>query len=321
MIDKEFYKLYQDLFANSPQTVTMDSPGHMGTGKISQVVTRQGAVLSDWHMKYDSDMSVCGVNSDAYIQMLFCLKEGCSWNIADERKDVTIRRGETCIYRGHGKMEYLCYLGRKDFAFRNIKIPITYFRNILQDYFDEPEISLYEKKLLTGISKVEITPYMERILAELKDFAKYRGGLGYLFLESKVFEMLSVYLSEVLELNILRSPEVSISKSDRDTILDAKRIIDHQLASAPGCEELARKVGISASKLTKGFSSMFGVPIHTYIIDQRLEKAAGMLIESSLNVGQIALAVGYSKPGNFSAAFKRKYGVNPKCYKGQEPVE
>ncbi len=37
----------------------------------------------------------------------------------------------------------------------------------------------------------------------VKDFTQYRGGLGYLFLESKVFELLSVYLSEVLELSIL----------------------------------------------------------------------------------------------------------------------
>ena len=46
---------------------------------------------------------------------------------------------------------------------------------------------------------------MEHIFAEVKDFTQYRGGLGYLFLESKVFELLSVYLSEVLELSILSS--------------------------------------------------------------------------------------------------------------------
>lgn len=129
---------------------------------------------------------------------------------------------------------------------------------------------------------------MEHIFAELKDFARYRGGLGYLFLESKIFELLSVYLSEVLELSILTSNYISISKSDKEAIAEAKRIIDSQLAFAPGCEELAKKVSISTSKLTKGFSSMFGTSVHAYIIDQRLEKAAGLLLESSLNVSQIA---------------------------------
>ena len=43
--------LYRDLFANSPKTVTMDLSADVGFGYISQVVTKRGAVFSDWHMK------------------------------------------------------------------------------------------------------------------------------------------------------------------------------------------------------------------------------------------------------------------------------
>ena len=321
MINHYLNGLYAELLSNSPQTVTIDIPADMGTGKISQVVTKQGAVLSDWHMNYYSDTNVHGINSEDYIQILFCMNEGVSWNISDSRHSVSIQKGESCIYRGHGLMEYLCYTKRRDFLFKNIKIPTTYFQRILSDYFEEYEIDAYEKKLLTGISKIRITPYMEHIFAELKDVTSYRGGLGYLFLESKIFELLSVYLSEVLELSILSSNSVSISRSDRDSILEAKRIIDHQLAFAPGCEELARQVNISVSKLAKGFSSLVGMSVHAYIIDRRLEKAAGMLLESDLSVSQIATLVGYSKPSNFAAAFKRKYGVVPKNYKAQNIVE
>lgn len=161
---------------------------------------------------------------------------------------------------------------------------------------------------------------MEHIFAELKDFTQYRGGLGYLFLESKVFELLSVYLSEILELSILASTYIAISRSDRESIIEAKRIIDSQLALAPSCEELARKVNISTSKLSKGFSSLFGTSVHAYIIDQRLEKAASLLLESNLNVSQVAAFVGYSKPSNFASAFKKKYGVIPKNYKTENTI-
>ena len=230
MTNQYMTKLYHDLLSNSPQTVTIDIPADMGTGQISQVVTKQGAVVSDWKMNYFSDMNVQGVSCEDYIQLLFCFNDGVSWNIADARQSVSIQKGESCIYRGHGKMEYLCYSGKKDFLFKNIKIPMPYFHKILNDYFKDSEINAYEKKLLTGISKVSVTPYMEHIFAEVKDFTQYRGGLGYLFLESKVFELLSVYLSEVLELSILSSNHISISKSDRDSITEAKRIIDSQLA-------------------------------------------------------------------------------------------
>ena len=320
MTNQYMTKLYHDLLSNSPQTVTIDIPADMGTGQISQVVTKQGAVVSDWKMNYFSDMNVQGVSCEDYIQLLFCFNDGVSWNIADARQSVSIQKGESCIYRGHGKMEYLCYSGKTDFLFKNIKIPMPYFHKILSDYFEDSEIDAYEKKLLTEISKVSVTPYMEHIFAEVKDFSQYRGGLGYLFLESKVFELLSVYLSEVLELSILSSSYISISKSDRDSITEAKRIIDSQLALAPSCEELARQVNISTSKLTKGFSSLFGTSVHAYVIDQRLEKAASLLLESNLNVSQVAILVGYSKASNFAAAFKRKYGVNPKNYKAEATI-
>lgn len=312
--------LYHDLFSNSPQTVSIDIPPSMGTGYISQTTTRQGAVLSDWRMNYFSDMNVQGINNEEYIQIIFCMNEGVSWSIANENHAVSIQKGESCIYRGHGQTEYLSYRRDSEFVFKSIKLPVSYFKQILYGHFEDSEIMAYEKKLLDGISKITVTPYMEHIWAEMKDFSRYRGGLGHLFLESKTLEMLSVYLSEVLEIGILVSGNVSISRTDRDSILEAKRIIDGQLAFAPGCEILAKQINLSTSKLMKGFNAMFGTSIHAYIIEQRLEKAAGMLLERDLNVSQVAMLVGYSKPSNFSAAFKKKYGVVPKYYKTQKAV-
>ena len=293
MTSEYMNNLYRDLLSNSPQTVTIPIPSDMGTGQIAQVVTKQGAVVSDWKMNYFSDMNVRGINSEDYIQMLFCLNDGVSWNIAGSREGACLAKGESCIYRGHGKMESLCYAQNSDFYFKNIKIPVPYFKRLLQDYFEDGEITVYEKKLLTGISKVSITPYMEHIFAELQDFTHYRGGLGYLFLESKIHELLSVYLSEVLELRILSPEYCCISKSERDCIIEAKRIIDSELAFAPSCEGLARQVQISVSKLSRGFSMMYGISVHAYVIEQRLERAAGLLLESNMNIGQIAVLVSH----------------------------
>lgn len=109
MTNQYMNNLYRDLLSNSPQTITIDIPADMGTGQIAQIVTKQGAVVSDWRMNYFSDMNVQGVSSEEYIQMLFCFNDGVSWNIADNRQSASIQKGESCIYRGHGKMEYLCY--------------------------------------------------------------------------------------------------------------------------------------------------------------------------------------------------------------------
>lgn len=313
--DRTLNELYYDLITNFPQTFTMDMPSDIGKGRISQTATKRGIILSEWQMNYFSDVNVQGINSDNYIQIMFCLNEGVSWGVMNQYNSVNIQKGESCIYKGHGKTECVCYNKERDYAFKCVKIPIIYFTKLLSEYFEVQEIQAYKEKLLGGISKVSITPTMGRILAETKDFMYFKGGLGYLYLEAKVLELLAVYLSEILEVDILTRNNIQISKTKQASIMEAKRIIDSQLAYAPSCEELAKQVQMSMSKLTKGFSNIVGMPIHAYIIDQRLARGAQFLIESSLNVSEVAAMVGYAKPSNFSAAFKSKYGVVPKEYK------
>ena len=128
-------------------------------------------------------------------------------------------------------------------------------------------------------------------------------------------ELLSIYLGEVLELDILMGKNISMSRTERTAIMEAKRIIDSQLAFAPSCEELSQQVHLSLTKLTRGFSSFYGMPIHQYVIEQRLTQAAQLLLDGDWNVGEVAAIVGYGKPSNFAAAFKKKYGVAPKHYR------
>lgn len=232
-------KLYNDLIANSPQTISIDIPSDMGKGRIAQTQIKHGIIFSDWQMCYQSDMNVQGTVSKDYMQIIFCLNDAISWGIMDEKRSITIQKNESCIYAGHGGTEYACYKKDSNFSFKSIKIPIAYFSQLLTDYFDGQEATAYEKKLLDGISKVPVTPIMEQILAETSQFTQYRGGLGYLYLDGKLLELLSIYLGEVLELDILMGKNVSMSRTERTAIMEAKRIIDSQLAFAPSCEELS----------------------------------------------------------------------------------
>jgi hypothetical protein len=140
--------LYHDLIANSPQTISLDIPSDLGQGSISQTVTKQGVIFSDWEVIYTDDMNVRGVNREEYIQIIFCINEGVSWGIMNHRDGTQIQKGESCIYKGHGCTEYTCYPKQRSFHFKNIKIPLRYFSSILRDYFEEQEILAYENKVL-----------------------------------------------------------------------------------------------------------------------------------------------------------------------------
>lgn len=317
MTDRYLNWLYREYFSASPRAVEMELPAGLGEGRVSQLVTRQGTALSRWQMRCDSQVRGHGASSEAYVQLLFCLREGVSWELGDGRS-ARMGRGEFCLYRGFGRTEHVEYEAKRDFLFQGIKIPVGCFCRFLEDYFEEKERGSCERMLEQGAATAAITPRMERLLGELGDFWQYQGGPGRLLLESKICELLALSLGGVLELPPLSPGSPVLSRSDQASVREAKQIIDRQLDFAPGCEELARRVNISTSKLAKCFSSMYGTSIHAYIIDQRLERAAGLLLETNLSVGQVAALVGYSKASNFAAAFKKKYGVVPKRYRAGE---
>lgn len=68
----------------------------------------------------------------------------------------------------------------------------------------------------------------------------------------------------------------------------------------------------SPATLNNNFKKEYGVSVHQYLLDFRLNRAKEMLRTSSFSVKEIALNVGFNDVGYFSKVYKKKYGVNPK---------
>jgi AraC-like DNA-binding protein len=60
-----------------------------------------------------------------------------------------------------------------------------------------------------------------------------------------------------------------------------------------------------------------GKPLHQYIIDYRLTRAAGMMRTSGKTITEIAASVGYRDVSYFSRAFKSRFGKSPIRYQSQ----
>lgn len=74
-----------------------------------------------------------------------------------------------------------------------------------------------------------------------------------------------------------------------------------------GIDALAEKLNTSTSKLKTDFKSVYGSSILQYNIDKKMELALQLLQNTSVQIKQIALEVGYDSPSKFSAAFKKKH--------------
>ena len=79
--------------------------------------------------------------------------------------------------------------------------------------------------------------------------------------------------------------------------------------------ELARDVGLCASRLEHLFKEEARVSIRDFIQDRRLSAAAVMLATTEERVSVISFHVGYQHVSNFNHAFKRRYGMSPRKYR------
>ena len=96
-----------------------------------------------------------------------------------------------------------------------------------------------------------------------------------------------------------------------DAITSVKDEIDKNPLEKKELTQIAFDAGIGRNILQKGFRHLYGTGIKEYLFQKRMEIARDMLEEGRLTRKQIAWKCGYKTPGNFSIAFKQRYGISP----------
>jgi AraC-like DNA-binding protein len=83
----------------------------------------------------------------------------------------------------------------------------------------------------------------------------------------------------------------------------------------PDFGQLARDHGMSASTLRRRWLRVLKIPPARYILNLRIQRARRLLVESSLQVGEIATRIGFEDRLYFSRCFKRATGLTPREYR------
>lgn len=78
---------------------------------------------------------------------------------------------------------------------------------------------------------------------------------------------------------------------------------------------VAKTLELSIPHLNMVFEATEGVTMFEFIRNERMNRAARMLKQTSLSVADIALSVGYALPSNFSSKFKKFWQKSPSQYR------
>ena len=87
----------------------------------------------------------------------------------------------------------------------------------------------------------------------------------------------------------------------------------HDNYASTSVQEIARKLHLNRSYLSRIFRELTGISIQAYLTNTRLQ-AARSLILRDYTISQTSTMVGYSDIASFSWAFKNYYKVSPKQY-------
>ncbi|MGB3467548.1 MAG: AraC family transcriptional regulator [Cyclobacteriaceae bacterium] len=82
---------------------------------------------------------------------------------------------------------------------------------------------------------------------------------------------------------------------------------------------ISDKLAQEYSSLSKLFSSVEGVTVEKYILQQKVEKVKELLFYNEINLSQIAYQLGYSSVAHLSAQFKKETGMTPSQFKKIRP--
>lgn len=98
-------------------------------------------------------------------------------------------------------------------------------------------------------------------------------------------------------------------------LADIRRYMEEHLDEPLTISTLSRRACLSATTFKESFRRLYGLPVHAWLRQRRMERAAKLLQDSSLSVLGVAQAVGYGSVSQFSAAFRRQYGLTPAQYR------
>ena len=123
------------------------------------------------------------------------------------------------------------------------------------------------------------------------------------------------HFAAVGNLYMLFSELFSESGKRNGAIASAAKYIDENLENPELCNtEIANQLGISEVYLRKLFAKHLNKTPKQYVLDQRLQMAKSLLIETNLKMTDIAERCGFSSVYHFCRAFKEQTGQTPTEY-------
>jgi len=110
--------------------------------------------------------------------------------------------------------------------------------------------------------------------------------------------------------------------SSPDDDLKRIRILTGQLYVQPDCslELIAQKTDLTTQRIDFVLNKAFGFTFKQFLNTMRMTEAKRLIVETDINITEIALSVGYRNVSGFSKTFKEEEGLTPGEYRKKNKI-
>jgi DNA-binding response OmpR family regulator len=116
------------------------------------------------------------------------------------------------------------------------------------------------------------------------------------------------------------SPKGALNNLDSILYQTARGRMLQRLGEAPDLKLLAESVGTNARRLNEAFRHCTGMTVFELLREERMQEACRLLLDTEMEVQDIALELGYTSGANFATAFRDRFGVSPTQYRTEPPL-
>jgi LacI family transcriptional regulator len=114
---------------------------------------------------------------------------------------------------------------------------------------------------------------------------------------------------------VVERPSTDVVSVDDAKVAAALRYIRQHACEGANVGDVLRAVPMSRTLLEQKFKTLLGQSPHRHIVQQKIERAKHLLVESELSIGVIAELAGFESASYLSVAFRRETGESPYAYR------
>jgi len=174
-------------------------------------------------------------------------------------------------------------------------------------------MKLYIKNMVCDRCKFVIVNLLRDLNIDCQSISLGELDFGKRVLSSEQIESIKKRI-EVLGFELIDNRKIRIIESIKKLIIELVHRRD-EFVQTKMSEYLSDQLHYDYNHLSHLFSSVEGITIERYLINQKIEKVKELLVYDEQNLTEIAFQLGYSSLAHLSSQFKKVTGLTPSHFK------